>query len=86
LKCDCPHSDVIKDEMNDVPYKQLIGSLMYVALTTRSDILFAVTKLSQYSSNPGRAHWFQAKRVLIYLAATKNVSLVYSCGANDRNI
>lgn len=42
---------------------------MYIALATRLDILYAVTKLSQFSSNPGRAHWLEVKRVLRYLAA-----------------
>lgn len=85
-KCNSPHSDIEKDEMKDIPYKQLIGSLMYVALATRPDILFAVTKLSQFSSNPGRAHWLQAKRVLRYLAATKENDLVYHCGTNELEI
>ena len=85
-KCDSPYSDVEKDEMEGVPYKQLIGSLMYVALATRPDILFAVTKLSQFSSNLGRTHWLQAKRVLRYLAATKDFSLVYGRGDNNLEI
>jgi len=59
---------------------------MYVALATRPDILFAVTKLSQFSSNPGRTHWLQAKRILRYLAAMKGISLVYGCGANEIKI
>ena len=45
-KCDSPHSNVEKDEMKNTLYKQLIGSLIYVALATRPDILFVVTKLS----------------------------------------
>lgn len=74
-KCDGPQSDVEKDEMNSVPYKQLIGSLMYVTLATLLDILYAVTKLSQFSSNLGRTHWLQAKRILRYLDATKDFSV-----------
>jgi len=85
-KCDCPHSDVEKDQMKGIPYQQLIGSLMYVALATRPDILFAVTKLSQFSSNPGSTHWLQAKRILRYLAATKDINLVYDCGTNEIEI
>jgi hypothetical protein len=38
-------------------YSQMIGSLMYLASVTRSDILFAVSKLSQFTSNPGDNHW-----------------------------
>jgi len=31
-----------KEEMRNVPYRQLIGSLMYVALATRPHILYRV--------------------------------------------
>jgi hypothetical protein len=37
-------------------YSQIIGSLMYLASTTRSDISFVVSKLSQFVSNPGDDH------------------------------
>jgi hypothetical protein len=30
---------------------------MYLASATRSDISFAVSKLSQFTSNPGDDHW-----------------------------
>jgi hypothetical protein len=30
---------------------------MYLASVTRSDISFAVSKLSQFTSNPGDDHW-----------------------------
>ena len=52
------------EEMQKVPYREAIGSLMYAAIGTRPDITYAVTALSQYLQNPGRAHWEQAKRVI----------------------
>ena len=41
---------------NQLKYFQIIGSLMYLAIATRSDISFAVSKLSRYTSNPGDDH------------------------------
>jgi hypothetical protein len=38
-------------------YSQIIGSLMYLASTTRPDISFDVRKLSRFVSNPGDDHW-----------------------------
>jgi hypothetical protein len=38
-------------------YSQIIGSLMYLASSTRPDITFAVSKLSQFTSNLGDDHW-----------------------------
>jgi len=44
----------VGDEQNvsQVQYREVVGSLMYLALHTRPDILYAVTKLSQYNSRP----------------------------------
>jgi hypothetical protein len=38
-------------------YSQIIGSLIYLASSTRPDISFAVSKLSQFTSNLGDDHW-----------------------------
>ena len=50
---------------------------MYAMLGTRPDIAFAVTTLSQFSSNPGYPHWLALKRVLRYLRGTIDYKLVY---------
>ena len=54
-------------------YQSLVGSLMYAMLGTRPDIAFAVTKLSQFNSNPSEQHFKAAKHVLRYLKATRQV-------------
>lgn len=59
-KLESPSNESEKEEMKDVPYRQIIGSLMYIALATRPDILYITTKLSQFVSNPGKVHWIQA--------------------------
>jgi hypothetical protein len=58
-------------------YQSMIGGMMYAAICTRPDIAYAVTALSQYSSNPGPEHWSACKRVLRYLSGTRNYGLVY---------
>lgn len=65
----------IKDET--IPYRQLIGSLMFLAVGTRPDISFAVSKLSQFLETPTTTHWSAAKRVLRYLQGTKSLGLTY---------
>eukprot|EP00171_Calliarthron_tuberculosum_P023532 IDg23532t1 len=37
---------------NDIPYRQAIGSLMYLSLGTRPDIAFAVNRLAQFCESP----------------------------------
>lgn len=59
-------------------YQNIVGSLMYAAITTRPDISFAVQALSQFSINPGPVHYTAAKRVLRYLKGTLNLGIKYS--------
>ena len=40
-------------EMENIPYQSAVGAIMYAMLGTRPDIAFAMTTLSQFSSNPG---------------------------------
>ncbi|XP_036138913.1 uncharacterized protein LOC114255139 [Monomorium pharaonis] len=62
-------------EPADVPYRQIIGSLMYLAVGTRPDIAFAVNNLSQFLDNPSFEHWKAAKRILRYLQGTIQLGL-----------
>lgn len=62
----------------NLPYQQLIGSLMYLAVLTRPDITFAVNYLSQFNNNFSEYHWQCAKRVLRYLKGTKGYRLEFS--------
>ena len=57
-------------EMCQCPYISVVGSLMYLAVTTRPDIAYAAGVLARFNSNPGSAHWQAAKHVLRYLKGT----------------
>lgn len=46
-------------------------------LHPRPDITYAVTALSQYLQNPGRAHQEQVERVIRYLKGTRNHELKF---------
>ena len=74
-KQQCPKTEEERMEMINVPFRQLIGKLLYLALATRPDLAYAVSKLGQYSSNPGKEHWVAAKRLLRYLQGTKDFKL-----------
>src|SRR5882672_2175112 len=64
------------DDMCMVPYREAIGSLMYVALGMWPNITFSVSFLLQFMQNPGRPHWEVVKRVFRYLRGTRDYSLV----------
>jgi hypothetical protein len=59
------------------PYSTLVGSLLYLAVTVRPDISYAVGVLSKYMSCPTMSHWVAAKGVLRYLARTPSVGITY---------
>jgi hypothetical protein len=59
-------------------YSQMIGSLMYLASATRTDISFVVSKLSQFTSNPRDDHWRALERVMHYLVGTMDYKIHYS--------
>lgn len=59
-------------------YQSMIGGIMYAMLCTRPDISFAVTTLSQFSSNPLPSHVQALKHVLRYLKGTVNMGITYT--------
>uniref|UniRef100_A0A2N9HA68 CCHC-type domain-containing protein n=1 Tax=Fagus sylvatica TaxID=28930 RepID=A0A2N9HA68_FAGSY len=58
-------------------FASAIGSMMYAMHCTRPDIVFAVNRLSRYTSNPSAKHWKAITRVLGYLKKTKDLGLYY---------
>ena len=53
-------------------FQTVIGSLLYLTLSTRPDIAFAVTKLAQHSARPSQVHLDKALYIYRYLVGTKN--------------
>ena len=49
--------------MKAVPYSSVVGSLMYAQVCTHPDIAFVVGVLGRYLSDPGKSHWYAAKKV-----------------------
>lgn len=81
---DSPKTNDERQGMKNVPYRELVGSLGYISQCTRPNIAFAVSKLAQFSSNPGRKHWTEAKRTLRYLGSTMKHCLHY--GSDEPSI
>ncbi|KAI3724050.1 hypothetical protein L2E82_35815 [Cichorium intybus] len=55
---------------------------MYAMTCTRPDVSFALSMVSRYQGNPGKAHWIAVKNILKYLQRTKNMVLVIG-GSDD---
>ncbi len=63
--------------MAGVPYKEAIGSLIYLMMCTRPDIAYAVGQAARFSQNPGKTHWSAVKRILSYLSGTLNHGIFF---------
>jgi hypothetical protein len=62
--------------LSSLPYCSLIGSLMYITISSHPDISFAVSKLSQFLDCFRSHYWEAALRVVRYLKSTKNFRLI----------
>lgn len=68
-----------------LPYRSVVGSLMYIAISTRPDISYAVGVLSQHLERPSLTHWNLAMHVIRYLSGTKTMGIRYHTGDNQVN-
>lgn len=59
------------------PFKELIGCLMYLMVTSRPDICAAVNYFAGFQCCATDTHWIHLKRVLRYLRGTMDYQLVY---------
>lgn len=68
----------LDEEIVKFPYRELIGSLLFLCSVSRPDISFIVNVLSRYVNSPKQQHVNAAKRILRYLIDTKDLCIVYS--------
>lgn len=61
----------------ELPYQSLVGSLQWIAHTTRPDIAYAVSQLSSFNASWTIDHWTKAKHVLRYLRFTQHHGIRY---------
>ena len=76
------NSKIIK--MENVPYSNAIGTIMYAMISTRPDLAYAISTLSRFMSNPGKPHWEALKYLLRNGSA--NVGLSYKKRFNSLDL
>ena len=75
-----------KDLNTPKVYQELIGSLNYLANSSRPDICFSVAVAPRFCSAPTTAHWTAAKRILRYLKNTKTLCLTFRKNNDEKLI
>jgi hypothetical protein len=63
-----------------LPYSELVGSLLYLAVCTRPDIAQAVGAVARYLSKPTVSHWNAVHMILRYVKGTVKCGLMYGRG------
>ena len=66
------------EEVDQRIYRNLVGSLLYLAKQTRPDIMFTVNILSRHMNAPTNQHWLCGKRLLRCLQGSKGLKLTYT--------
>ena len=85
-KEDCPKGDTkLMADYHEKGFdvRAATASMLYAAICTRPDALFAVKELCKIMSDPGVKHVSACKRALRYFAKTKSKGLNYKAVAGD---
>ena len=53
--------------MINLPYREAIGSLLWLSMSTRPDVTYAVSQVLKFNSEPGPLNWKAVKRTFRYL-------------------
>src|SRR5438034_10305639 len=69
-----------KDKVTNVSihlYQKKTDSILFIIITTRSDVVFTASQLTMFNQNPGKSHHEAADQAIQYLYVTKNRALKY---------
>ncbi|UYV62468.1 hypothetical protein LAZ67_2000715 [Cordylochernes scorpioides] len=66
--------------LENVPFREVIGSLMHLSCLTRPDITFALNKVSQKLAAPTKYDWEAVKRIFKYIVGTTEYGIMYQKG------
>jgi len=61
--------------MKKYPYREIVGSCLYLSVMTRLDIAYVVNSLARFNQNPGKVHWNALRHLLRYLRGTSDLGL-----------
>ena len=70
------------DDYLEMSYSSIVGSLIYIAITARPDLAFAIGKVSRGMHQPNPRHIAMLKHLLGYLRKTQNFKMVYKQNNN----
>eukprot|EP00171_Calliarthron_tuberculosum_P002309 IDg2309t1 len=75
-------ADLVGNLIDSTLYRQCISSLLYLSVSSRPDIAFAVSRLAQFVEAPNQHLWTAAKRILRYVAGAKTLGIRFNGSAS----
>lgn len=66
-----------EESSSNLPYREAIGSLLFLARISRPDIEFSVNFASQFLECYNNEHWQAVKRIFRYLKGTSDFGIVF---------
>jgi hypothetical protein len=72
---DLPKTPEEKTKAKQLPYRELIGSLIYIA-KTRLDVCYSLSDCSRFLQEWGQKHYDAGIRILTYLLQTADIKLI----------
>ena len=74
----CSTTEGEKLYMASIPYREAVGSLLWLANGTRPNIAYAVNQVARYMDNPGPQHWEAVLRIIQYLKGSQDKGIVFT--------
>ena len=65
------------ENVDQVQFQLAVGSLLYLSIMTRPDIMYAVKSAAKFCASPSKQHWTAVKRIMCYLKGTLSLGLLY---------
>ena len=82
--------DYLKDEYGagyKSTYRSILGGLLWISVSTRPDIAFAVIQVAKFVCKPSLTAFRAVTRIVRYLKGTRIYGLRYSiCVQHDRRV
>eukprot|EP00833_Pecoramyces_ruminatium_P015598 jgi/Orpsp1_1/1189630/evm.model.d7180000073350.1 len=76
------NEELRKRKFNPTVYMQAVGCLLYLAMGTRPDIMFATSKASRKNKNPTYEDWNNVLKIFRYLKGTKYFGIKFTNNIN----
>ena len=73
-----PNARLVRKQLDNttdpelIPYREAVGSLLYLTTTTRPDIAFAVSKVAQHCENSDQSHLASERRIFAYFKGAQH--------------